>query len=323
MQYDAIMRDYSRKQLKSRHEQEQHTLEAYEKFPRLEEIDHQVASLSVEKARELLAAPGTGCQDLQDKIRTLAQERQKILLSNGYPADYLEPHYECPLCQDTGYIDNKKCVCFKKAAIDLLYTQSNIKEILKKENFSHFSFDYYSDTIKNEATGLSARQTAQAAVKKAKAFIAEFDSSFANLFLYGDTGVGKTFLSHCIAKELISTAHCVIYFSAFDLFDLFARNKFTPSGDSADINEYIFDCDLLMIDDLGTELTNSFVSSQLFLLINERIMRQKSTLISTNLTMESFSELYSERTFSRICSYYDMIKLIGKDIRIQKKFRRM
>ena len=223
-----------------------------------------------------------------------------------------------PICQDTGYVGSQKCSCFKKAEIELLYTQSNLKEILEKENFDHFSFDYYSDTMKNEATGLTERETARRAYDIARGFVRNFDSSFENLFLYGDTGVGKTFLSHCIAHDLLESAHCVMYFSAFDLFELLADSKF--SRDKTEGQEFVFDSDLLIIDDLGTELTNSFVSSQLFLCINERIMRRKSTIISTNLKLENFSDTYSERTFSRIASNYRMVKLEGKDIRIQKIF---
>ena len=152
-----------------------------------------------------------------------------------------------------------------------------------------------------------------------QAFVRNFGSSFENLFFYGDTGVGKTFLSHCIARELIEQSFCVIYFTAFDLFDLFARYTFSSSEEAKDAHANIFDCDLLIIDDLGTELTNSFVSSQLFLCINERILRKKSTIISTNLPLDRFMETYSERTFSRISSNYTIIKLFGNDIRIQKK----
>ena len=227
--------------------------------------------------------------------------------------------YTCPLCQDTGYIGSQKCSCFKKAEIELLYTQSNLKEILEKENFDHFSFDFYSDTITNDSTGLTERETARRAYKMAKEFVADFDNSFQNLFFYGDTGVGKTFLSHCIAHDLLDSAHCVLYFSSFELFDFLAGSAFSRGSDAPD-DEPIFDCDLLIIDDLGTELTNSFVSSQLFLCINERIMRKKSTIISTNLKLEDFSATYSERTFSRIASNYQMTKLVGKDIRIQKIF---
>ena len=318
-QYDTIMREYNRRQARNRHVQEEHLAEAYGKIPRLREIDEEVATLSARKARALISRQETGIEDLRNDIALLSQERTALLLSSGYPADYLEMSYTCPLCQDTGYIGSQKCTCFRKAEIELLYTQSNLKEILEKENFDHFSFDFYSDTITNDSTGLTERETARRAYNLAREFIADFDNSFQNLFFYGDTGVGKTFLSHCIAHDLLDSAHCVLYFSAFELFDFLASSAFSRSSDAPD-DEPIFDCDLLIIDDLGTELTNSFVSSQLFLCINERIMRKKSTIISTNLKLEDFSATYSERTFSRIASNYQMTKLVGKDIRIQKIF---
>lgn len=319
VEYDTIMREYQRRQTKSRHDQEARQEEVYRLSPRFQEIDNEIASLSVQKTRELLMGE-PGSFDLKSRIEALAFERKELLQRYGFPEDYLLPHYQCSLCEDTGYIGQEKCSCFKKAVIELLYGQSNLREILEKENFDHFSFQFYSDTIKNNATGLSARQTAMAAFQKAQDFVDQFDSRFQNLFLYGDTGVGKTFLSHCIAKELLDSAHSVFYFSAFDLFDLFAQKTFDKNISSEEIDSYIFNCDLLIIDDLGTEMTNTFVASQLFLCINERLMHRKSTIISTNLTLEKFSETYSERTFSRVASNYDMIKLIGKDIRIQKLF---
>lgn len=319
-QYDIIMRDYNRKQAENRHIQEEHIKEAYEKLPRLKEIDAEVAELSASKARSLLFGNDSGTDDLKRIIFALGQERLEILNEGGYPSDYLELPYTCPQCQDTGYIGSKKCSCFKKAEIELLYAQSNLKEILKKENFAHFSFDYYSDTITNGTTGLSSLELAHRAYNAAKDFVRNFDKKAQNMFIYGSTGVGKTFLSHCIAHELLDSAHCVLYFSAYDLFDLLAQSAFSRKADKDLEEDLIFDCDLLIIDDLGTELTNSFVSSQLFLCINERIMRRKSTIISTNLKLENFSDTYSERTFSRIASNYQMIKLVGKDIRIEKIF---
>lgn len=321
-QYDIIMREYSRRQSQVQHVLEEHRREAFAKVPRLLEIDQTVAGLSAERIRSMLSGKPGSVDELKEEVAALAAERTALLLKNGFPADYLEPHYFCPACQDTGYIDGHKCACFKKAEIELLYTQSNLAEILQKENFDHFSFEWYSDTMKNEATGLTARDTAKRAYDMARNFVRDFDSRFQNLFLYGSTGVGKTFLSHCIAHDLLESSHCVLYFSAFDLFDRLAQTAFSRKSETDPGEEFILDCDLLIIDDLGTELTNSFVSSQLFLCINERIARRKSTIISTNLKLEDFSSTYSERTFSRIASNYQMIKLIGNDIRIQKVFSR-
>ena len=231
-QYDTIMREYNRRQARNRRIQEEHLAEAYEKIPRLREIDEEVATLSARKARALISRQEVGIEDLRNDIALLSQERTALLLSSGYPADYLEMSYTCPLCQDTGYIGSQKCSCFKKAEIELLYTQSNLKEILEKENFDHFSFDFYSDTITNDSTGLTERETARRAYKMAKEFVADFDNSFQNLFFYGDTGVGKTFLSHCIANALLESSHCVLYFSAFDLFDSMAQTAFSRKSET-------------------------------------------------------------------------------------------
>lgn len=318
-QYDALMRYYQKLQLRNKHDQDERITKAYSLIPRLAEIDREIASLSMKKARLLLGETSGQDFDLGEQIRLLSEERSNLLISRGFPGDYLKMHYTCPICQDTGYVDNKKCICFRKAISEQLYTQSNIRELLQHTNFDGFSLDYYSDEIKNEATGLTARETAEKALRQTKEFVQNFDNSFENLFFYGDTGVGKTFLSCCAARTLLDTTHSVIYYSAFDLFNAFAENTFSNSEESQGKNDYILDCDLLIIDDLGTELTNRFVASQFFLCINERILRKKSTIISTNLTLGNFMERYSERVFSRVSSNFTMIKLIGNDIRIQKK----
>lgn len=320
-QYDSIIRDYNKKQLYHRYVQDKHLHEIYEKLPQVKIIDESISSMSVDCAKKLLNGDQESLSLLKEEIKKLSSKRIQILESNGFPADYLELQYDCKACQDTGYIEREKCHCFKKAAISLLYSQSNIKDILEYENFEHFSYDYFSDTQKDPVTGLTPLSSIKMAVTEARDFIDTFDTGFKNLFFYGNTGVGKTFLSNCIARELIDSFHSVLYFSSFQLFDVLAKHAFHKTEEETSY-EYIFDCDLLIIDDLGTELTNSFVSSQLFLCVNERLIRNKSTIISTNLSLNNLIETYSERTFSRISSNYKMIKLTGNDIRIQKKLVR-
>lgn len=317
-QYDALMRSYNQKQLLHKHEQSERIAQAEKQMPRLAEIRQEIAALGLLKARIVLGAVKEDDFDLSEKIQQLSNERTAILAKNGYPKDYLDMHYDCPLCKDTGYIGSEKCACFRKAAVDLLYTQSNIRSILNTENFSCFSFDYYSPDFLDTTSGISSLDSAKNAYEKSWDFINGFPCGN-NLLIYGDTGVGKTYLTHCIAKELLDRSFFVLYFTSFDLFDLLSKNTFDKNTEVADMAQFVFDCDLLIIDDLGTELTNSFISSQLFCCINERIINKNSTIISTNLTMEDFLDTYSERTFSRVTSNYTMLKLVGNDIRIQKR----
>lgn len=318
-QYDMIMRTYEQKQLHNRDVLEQHYKAAYEALPELQEVHRQIASLSVSQARKLLEGNENALEELKLQIAALSQRSHDLLLSGGFPADYLEPIAACKDCNDTGYIGNQKCHCFKKAIIDLLYTQSNLKHILQKENFDTFSLEYYSDNHIDARTGRSSLANIKNAYLTARKFVDGFSEEFRNLFLYGDTGVGKTFLSNCIAKELIDQSYSVIYFSSFEFFDTLAKGKFNKDDNDMKMNQLIFDCDLLIIDDLGTELTNAFTVSQLFLCLNERLLHRKSTIISTNLSLDRLKDLYTERTFSRITSNYTMLKLTGDDIRIKKK----
>ncbi len=318
-QYDTIMREYSRKQLRENRELEARRKEAYDRIPQLSELDSAVSSGAGRAVRALLEGNSDSGSAYRNSLTQIAAQRAALLKANGYPADYLEMHYDCPDCQDTGYIGGERCHCLRQAAIDLLYTQSGLKEILKEENFGTFSFAYYPDAPVNPATGLTPRQNMHHVVSECRSFIDRFDSEYANLFFYGETGLGKTFLSHCIAGELLGSSHSVIYYSAYDLFDLLAKETFRRESGSQHDPEFFTDCDLLIIDDLGTELTNAFVTSRLFLILNERISRRKSTIISTNLTLPAFSETYSERVFSRITSEFRFLGFYGNDIRIQKK----
>jgi DNA replication protein len=318
-QYNEIIRAYNKKQLENVHQLNKRVDEVYSHSPLFKKIDNEIASLSIQKAKNLLAGDTTATASLKEAIDDLAEQRTLLLASTGHPPDYLKMQYTCADCQDTGYFDNQKCHCFKQAQLNLLYNHSNMKELLDTENFTHFSYKYYPNDITDEATNISALQNIQHVVQRCQDFITNFDTDFQNLCFYGDTGVGKTFLSNCIAKELIERFHSVIYFTAFQLFESFAQSTFHTDGGVKHFHQSVFDCDLLIIDDLGTELTNSFVSSQLFLCINERILRKKSTIISTNLPLDIFAETYSERIFSRITSNYTMLKLFGNDIRIFKK----
>ena len=312
-QYDKIMRTYEEKQNRARHLAAERRNEVYAKIPEYEALDSSVPAISLEMGKKLIEGDTGALSSLKEKLKQISDRKQELLISAGYSSDYLEPVYSCPECKDTGYIEGRRCSCLKQAVIRYLYAQSNIDKVLERENFDTLSYDYYDDT---ELPGMKR------IIDSCKAYVSDFDRRYENLLFYGDVGVGKTFLTNCIANELLKQGHSVIYFTAFQLFDTLAKYAFRSGEVSEDIgrvHEDIFDCDLLIIDDLGTEMANTFVLSQLFLIINERDNRSKATIISTNLSIEEISERYSERTFSRIYGKYRMIKPNIKDLRIKIK----
>lgn len=319
-QYQAIMREYEQKQLRSRDTLARHYAEVYAKSPEFQSLDESISILSVQYGKRLLNGDDHAVESLKNELAILRKQKAELLQSCGFPPGYLEPAYECPHCRDTGYIGNQKCRCFKAAASHLLYEQSNLKETLKTENFDSFSLKYYSDNYIDPKSGRSSLAIMKDALAVCHEFVRTFEQEHKNIFLYGSVGVGKTFLSNCIAKELMDAGFSVIYYSSPALFNVLAQSTFHKDDtDAQNIYHYTFDCDLLIIDDLGTEYTNSFIASQLFTCINERLLGKKSTVISTNLSLDSLADLYTERSFSRITSNYIMLKLIGDDIRIKKK----
>ncbi|SFA93756.1 DNA replication protein DnaC [Acetitomaculum ruminis DSM 5522] len=318
-QINSIMRIINQRQLKNEQIYNNKLEEIHSLDSRFKEIDSQISSLCLKKARYKLGLSKEDVTFVHDKISQLADERKSLLKAYGYPKDYLTIHYDCPKCKDSGFIDNKKCDCFNKLAINLLYSDSNLKNITDKENFDTFNIDYYSDEDKDPISGLSSLHLIKLAFNDSILFVKEFDTSYKNLFFYGDTGTGKTFLSNCIARELIASNHSVIYFTAFELFELLADSTFNKNRPKPVDTSYIFNCDLLIIDDLGTEINNTFTSSQLFLCLNERILKQKPTIISTNMSLASIKEKYSDRILSRIMGNYQLRKFYGRDIRTIKQ----
>lgn len=322
-QYNKILREYDSKQLKARHDLDKRIKEVNERIPELEEIDREIVSISVKQAKLLIAGNDTSIELLKEQLLDLSMKKIELLLENGYQRDYLMPQFECPQCKDTGFIDGEKCKCFKQAVVDIIYSQSNVKNIIKEENFDKFQFNYYSRDYVDASTKMTPYDNAIRVVDQCKSFINNFDMKYENILLYGNTGLGKTFLINCIAKSLLESSHTVIYLTAFQIFDILAKETFSSSNQSSNPEnqlDYILDCDLLVIDDLGTELTNAFVNSRLYLLMNERHFRKKSTIMSTNFSLDYLSTNYSERIYSRLLSDYKILKLVGDDIRFKKAF---
>lgn len=311
-QYDMIMRGYENRQTQNRHLLEERTQEIYTKVEGYRALSESIATLSVSQGKKLLEGDEHALEELRSSIHNLSSMKKQLLTGAGYPADYLDPVYTCPDCKDTGYTDGIKCHCFKQAEINLLYEQSGIRDMIEKENFNMLSYEYY------EGESLERFQNT---VNECRNFIKTFNSDYHNLFFYGTVGTGKSFLSGCIAKELLESGHSVIYFSAAGLFETLSRNMFDYKNkdEVLHFHEDLYGCDLLIIDDLGTEYTNNIAVSVFFSLLNERHLNRKSTIISTNLSLEDLRNRYSDRVFSRITNQYTICKFTGPDIRMIKK----
>ncbi len=320
-QYNSIIQQFDRRRRDNQYALENRIRDVYDKVPQIEEINNSISSISVEAARKRLSGDPSASERLIDDIEALVNQRKSLLLINGFPADYLEPSYYCEDCKDTGFIGNEKCHCFKQAEIDILFSQSNISSMLQKENFDTFSFEYYSNEEIDPFSGKTPLENIDEVVDVCYSYVRNFGKEHKNLLFLGETGVGKTFLTNCIANELLKKSYSVIYLSAIKLFDLLADYSFHSKN--AALDEYtpkeLLSCDLLIIDDLGTELTNSFTSSAFFNCINERLIQEKSTIISTNLSIENLDEVYSERILSRITGNYTILKIFGDDIRLLKR----
>lgn len=321
-QNEIISNIYNSRRLKNADILNRRFEEVYAKVPEIEEINRKVASLSIEAGRKAVSGDREALDNLSANIELLAEDRRMALIGAGYPTNYLDDIYDCGQCHDTGYIDGAPCDCLKKTVVEALYTQSNLKDVLNRENFDTFNFDYYDNNIVDESTGKTALENIEDVVDYCHYFINNFKNERPSLLFYGNAGVGKTFLINCITKELIENAFSVIYLSAIQFFDMLADESFNNDRSNAyrsvSLAE-ILACDLLIIDDLGTEMPTSFTTATLFNCLNERLIRHKSTIISTNLGLEDLQKVYTDRVFSRTAGNYTFLKIYGDDIRIKSK----
>ena len=316
-QYNAIMRIYDERQFRHQHAREERQRRIWQEIPEIPAIEQEIRTQALAAARRVLDGDEQAKERIKEILTDLREQKTLLLARHGYGADALEMTYDCPVCRDTGFIQGRKCRCFQKEEIRLLYAQSNIQEVLKRENFDHFSLDCFDDRERIPELGLTVRDYMKQILSLCLNYTENFGEKKGNILFTGGTGTGKTFLSNCIARELIDRYYSVIYLSAVELFELISRKKFHREEEDGEPEwtPYIYECDLLIIDDLGTELNNSFVSSQLFSTINERLLRKKGTIISTNLSLNNLRDCYSDRISSRIIRNYMTIPLYGADLR--------
>jgi len=318
-----VIRDYEMDRDKSTALQKKRKAEVYESLPKLKTLDEAISQSALMAAKQILAA-GEKTQEIEKwltKSQNLIAEKKQLLADKGVPEDYLNEIHQCNVCNDTGYVENLRCRCLKQRMIDKYYDLSNIRDLLEVENFENFDIRYYSKTI-DPSVGMSPYQNIQRIYRISADFVREFDSSFQNLLFYGDTGLGKTFMCNCIAKDLLDAGHTVLYVTAPQIFKLVEEYRFNRNNmEEPDyVIDAVTDVDLLVLDDLGAEFNTVVTSAALFDIINQRLLAKKSTVISTNLSLVEFEAQYSARIFSRFLGHYRMSKFIGDDIRAKKKY---
>jgi DNA replication protein DnaC len=252
---------------------------------------------------------------VKESITTLRMKKSELLVEHGYSMDYLELKHNCTKCKDTGFIGREKCVCYKKNLVQIYYANTDLSKLLSKNNFDNFTFDYYNNT-NNGPERYSPKENIEIIVSKAWSFIKNFSDSDENLLFYGNSGTGKTFLSHCIAKELLDKGYFVVYKTSEELIKSLKDIKFNGN---LELEDYIINCDLLIIDDLGTEMSSEFSKTELFNLLNSKLLKGKKMLVSTNYSLDGLSNIYSERITSRLIGNFNICKFYGNDIRLQKR----
>ena len=321
--FKRIRAEYETKTFRAQEEADIRRSELYLQIPALRALDSRLsgfalqimqASLRGENTEEAIAA----LREENDKIRA---ERAALLLQNGYPFDYTEPRYECEACRDTGYVGIKMCACMKRKLIEAGMESSGLSALMKKQSFDNFSLDFYKANPREH----KIMQSTYAAVRAyAEKFTIEAGKPMPqSLLFYGGTGLGKTHLSTALAKRVIERGFDVSYTSAINLFGSFETARFGSStaGEGGSDPARYRECDLLIIDDLGTEFTNQFTVSCLYMVINHRLNAGLPTVVSTNLSPKEIKERYVERVSSRLLGEFKPILFVGTDVRRQKLTR--
>lgn len=321
-QYDKILNKYDARRIRAHFELEERRQEVYSRLPQIKAIDDKIIEGSVSRARLALQGQGSDLDNLKRENEALSEQKRELLKKNGYDEDYLDLHYTCNICMDTGFVNGERCECFIKEMTGILHDDSDIRDMMSRQNFDTFNEMIYSDREEDRDPKLhkTPREQIEEVLDKVQEYLENFDEEHGHLFIFGATGVGKTFLTSCIAKELVDRAKDVVYYPAYKLFSELVNVKFHRESEEEDepafIKERIYDSEVLIIDDLGTELPNSMTEAEFFALMNERLISGKAMIVSSNLGPEEFKNVYGERIFSRLAQNFKFIKIIGKDNRL-------
>ena len=325
--FQKILQEYEKRHIQEVKALEERKSKIYKEIPKIKEIDEELTDFSLITIKGILNNKNDAIKALNDKFDTLKLEKAKLLKEAGFPKDFLSMHYTCPLCKDSGYISQDgltvMCSCLQQKILDAKYNDSNISTA-KNQTFETFDLNLYSDVANKEKynSTISPRKNMENIKKVTLNFVDNFDDeNVKNLLFSGGTGLGKTYLSNCIVSSLLNKGKTVIYQTAPVMLDKLIAEMFDKNNVSNSFSENLLTADLLVIDDLGTETMNSLKFSELYKIINTRLLNQNNkvtkTIISTNLSLQQLFETYDERLVSRFVGHYDIFKFFGEDIRFK------
>lgn len=312
--YDKIREDEA-KELQLR------KAEISEKFPEIIELDNQIQKLSLQMAVSILkSTDGEKTADqYKETITDLRIKKGEMLVQNGYDTEYLNLHYHCTKCKDTGFIGANKCNCYKQKLIRLYYKNSELENTIAFNNFDNFDLSLFSNHKLGDEKFSPRKNMENNLEYLLKDYLPNFSNASTNLLFYGNPGSGKTYLSYCIAKAVLDRGYLVVYKTSDELIKNLREIRF--NNDSS-LESLLLECDLLIIDDLGAEHLNEFSITELFNIINKKILTKKKMLISTNLTLPGITKQYSERIASRLIGEFKLCKFYSEDIRIKKNLEK-
>ncbi len=316
--YEKVKTEFEKRKLEQIRLRNERLDEVYKKVPQVAEVDREISKMGNEMVQLILSEPSRADEFLKmvkEKLLELKKERVSELRLAGFSSDYTDMKYNCARCEDTGILNGEECECYKARLREAAYSESNLAILIKTQTFEKFNEYLFSDTDVNGEK--SQRKLAKENFEFCKRYADEFDNRSDSLLLYGAAGLGKTFLSTCIAKKLIDDGKNVVYQSAVSMFNYYMDYVFNrvDAKEAREDFERLKKCDLLIIDDLGAEATNMQMISFLFELLNDRILLGKKTIISTNYNLKEISKTYSERIHSRIMQYFSIIRFTGSDLR--------
>lgn len=291
--------------------------ELFRAAPRAAEIERELAKISVAAGKAVFSGSDIKQElmKLKEKSRSLQNELAAIIREQGFPEDQLEIRYHCSKCRDSGYVDGLLCDCMKLLLRKTAYDQLNRISPLSLCSFDSFSVDYFSDTETVNGSR-SIRSYMSGVLKFCRDYADSFSAASESLLFRGGTGLGKTHLSLAIARNVIEKGFGVIYFSAPELLSRFETNQFSGNAaDNQNEQKLLTECDLLIVDDLGTEFVTKYTLSAIYNIINIRINYSKPTIVSTNLSVRELENIYGERMVSRIVGAVKRVDFYGTDIR--------